>query len=921
MRLFVILMRTRPRVPIVLAALASLVAMPVRAQGVGRIVGRIVDAASGAGLSGVTVQVVGTTIGTQSGVDGRFSVGGVRAGTITLHARRLGFQPKTVTGLMLAEGGTVEQNIALAEATVRLTATVVTAERERGSVRAALDAQQHAAGVVNAITAEQIQRSPDADAAQAVQRVSGVTVQEGRYVQVRGLGERYTTTSLNGARLPSPEPERKVVPLDLFPSGLIQSVTTSKTFTPDQPGDFSGAAVDIRTREYPSARQFSYATTIGFTSHDGAAFRAPGVGGEQFALAGRARHLPRLAAELGSLGSATRPQKNALIDAFRDVWRPEATSARPNVSASASVGGSDPIFGHEMGYLLSGSYSNSRELRSRESRALARPGDVGAPAIEHDRFEGTTSRTSVLLGGLLNLSTLLGSSSRLSLNNSYNRTADDDARTERGSLEDLGIPVAIQRLDYVERSVWSSQLAGEHAVGRHALDWAVTASGVHRDQPDRSELVSEITHDAQGEERLLWLNSSSEGAVRTFATLGERAYEGRVDHRLEVGVPRQFVKGGLLGRRVDRDADSRSYGIYAPMLTEPQRALAPEALFGGALTQPDSAVLDIRTLSQGGSYTASDRLAAGYLMADVGPSERLRFVGGARVERSTVRVHSSSTLNEQSLSDRTFTDVLPSLAMTWKPTASQNVRLSATRTLARPEYRELADVTSRDVLGGVNLRGNPGLVRTSIDNLDARWELYPSRDEIVSVALFAKRFTDPIERVFRPTSTASIVSFVNAKGARNVGLELELRKRLGFVAPALRDLAFFTNATLMRSEIDLSRDAGAATNDTRAMVGQAPYVVNAGMSWADRRGASATLLFNRVGERIFAAGELPLPDVTERPRNVLDVSLRVPTGRGLSIRADAKNLLDAPYELRQGGVLREYHRSGRTAQIGVALQR
>ena len=219
-----------------------LVPLPLAAQGaVGRIVGRVVDAASGQGLTDVAIQVVGTTQGTQSGVDGRYIINRVPAGTVTLQARRIGFTPKTITGLMLDADGALEQDISLGAAAITLEAQVVSAEAERGTVNEALDEQRNATGIVTSITREQIARSPDSDAAQAVQRVSGVTVQDGKYVFVRGLGERYTTTSLNGARLPSPEPERRVVPLDMFPSGLLQAISTQKNFTPDQPGDFSGA--------------------------------------------------------------------------------------------------------------------------------------------------------------------------------------------------------------------------------------------------------------------------------------------------------------------------------------------------------------------------------------------------------------------------------------------------------------------------------------------------------------------------------------------------------------------------------------------------------------------------------------------------------------------------------------------------------
>ena len=263
----------------------------------GRVVGRVIDATSGQGITDAGVSIVGTTMGTHSGVDGRFQITGIPAGTVTIQVRRIGYAPKEVTGLLLAGGQTLEQNISLSAAAAQVAATVVTASAERGTVNEALDQQRTAVGVVNAITAEQIGKSPDGDAAQAVQRVSGVTVQDSKYIFVRGLGERYTTSSLNGARVPSPEPEKRVVPLDMFPSGLLQSITTAKTFTPDQQGDFAGALVDIKTREFPAQRSVSLQFTGGYASGSSGSrqIEARGVGGEAFAMAKDTRDLPRTA--------------------------------------------------------------------------------------------------------------------------------------------------------------------------------------------------------------------------------------------------------------------------------------------------------------------------------------------------------------------------------------------------------------------------------------------------------------------------------------------------------------------------------------------------------------------------------------------------------------------------------------------------
>ena len=890
-------------------------------QAMGRIAGRVVDAETGQGLTDVGVQVVGTTIGTQSGVDGRFTLPRVPAGTVTLQLRRIGYAPKTITGIMLPADGAIEQNVTLSTASVRLGAQVVTASAERGTVSEALDKQRSATAIVNSVTAEQIQKSPDADAAQAVQRVSGVTVQDGRYVLVRGLGERYTQASLNGTRIPSPEPDRKVVPLDLFPSGLIQSITTSKTFTPDQPGDFSGASVDIQTREFPARRQFAYASSVG--ANDRAFGRAlpyaPGVGGELLANAGAGRALPWQLGYAGNLSGSSQQQNNRYINQLRDVWRATDRSGIPNSSYSASVGGNDPILGHAVGYLLSGTYSLSQEVSAQQTRALADRGAEAGQTLALDEFRGQSARTSALWGGLLNLGTSVGARSRLAFTGTYNRTADNEARLERGFFSNESFPAEIQRLRYVQRGVGSAQLSGTHLVGeRHTLDWAATGSHVTRSEPDRTELVYQIDSTGGGE-RLLWL-ANGEGAVRTFGDLTENSVESRANYKLAFGSNEQSsIRVGALARHVTRVADNRAYGILGRNLEDSLRALPPEQLFGGAYSQDGLELLDLVPLAQGGSYDASDRLLSGYAMTELALSERFHLIGGARVEDSHVAVNAVSTLGQPSNTRRHYTDVLPSLALNTRLTERQNLRASLTRTLARPEYRELADVLTRSVFNGENLRGNPNLVRTLITNADVRWEWFPNAGELLSVSLFGKQFENPIEKVYRPSSNNTTVQFVNADRAIDYGVELEARKSLGFVAPAMTAFTIFSNVTVMKSEIRLGSSEAASTNANRPMLGQSPYVLNGGVTWAPGDGRlSSTVLYNRVGPRIVAAGERPLPDVKEQARDVLDVSLRFPVFGSVSGRFDARNVLDAKYRTTQGTVTRESWLAGRVYQVGLS---
>ena len=897
-------------------------------QPTGRIVGRVIDAASGQGLSDVGVQVVGTTLGTMSGVEGRYTLANVPAGTVTLQFRRIGYTPKTVTGILLDANKTLEQNVTLSTAAITLAAQTVTASAERGSVADALDAQRTATGVVNAITSEQIAKSPDADAAQAMQRVSGVTVQNGRFVFVRGLGERYTTTQLNGTRVPSPEPEKRVVPLDMFPSSLVEAITTSKTFTPDQQGDFSGAQVEIKTREFPARLTLSMQSTVGYNS--GATGKSilagRNVGGETFALAGAGRNLPYLFSVVRNFQgiNLTQADKNLLISQFRNAWTPTTRTGAPNTSSAISLGGNESLFGQRIGFLVSGTYALTQELKDNQVRALANRGPTPGSTIETDRFTGTTGSQGVLWGGMANFSTLLAGSSRITFNNTYTRTADNDARVERGDFENEGVRAQIERMQYVERSVRSSQLAGDHQFGTQKFDWAVTSSGVTRDEPDRSEFVSIIERDTPtGPDVLRWNGASNAGAVRTFSALKETSLEGRGNYqwRLSLRGRDHTIKVGALTRRTERDANTSAYAISG-QASNAIRELRPEQLFAQPFTADRANVFNIFPLAQGGSYGAADRLSAGFLMADLALSPRMRLITGARVENDQLDVDAQSTLGTPVSVRRNWTDVLPSLALNVALSEYANLRFSASQTLARPEYRELAPIKSRDVLNGDDLEGNPDLQRTLIQNVDARWEWYPSGSEVLSVGVFAKRFDNPIERVYRAAgATSRFIGYVNADKATNYGVELEARKGLGFMGEAFESFLAFSNLTVMQSRISLGAGQAAATNANRRMVGQAPYVVNAGLTYANRSGAlSATALFNRTGERIDAAGDSPLPDVVQLPRNALDLSLRFPVWGALQGRVDARNLLNEPFKTVQGSVTRDSWTTGRTFQMGFVFR-
>ena len=916
----------RAVVVLLIVSLTASAVLAAQQVSTGRIIGRVVDADQGAPIAGAQVQLVESGALTLSALDGRFTILNVPAGAASLRIRTIGYAPKLVTGVVVRAGEATLQDVALTSAIVEVAEIAVTSEAERGTVNRALDEQRAATNIVSSVSAEAIRRSPDSDAGQAVQRVSGASVQDGKYVFVRGLGERYTTTSLNGSRIPSPEPERKVVPLDLFPAGLLEGITTLKTFTPDQPGDFSGAAVNLRTKEFPAGRVLSFTTSAGVntaaTGRD--IVRAPLTGGEWLGFGARQRPLPRGLAAAGNLAATTQADRAAFIGSFRNAWSGIRSAGSANGGFGASVGGEDPVFGQLLGYVGSLTYSYGQEVRRGEERAVAFPSPTQGVVEPQNAYRGSTGRTSVLWGGILNLSTRLGASTKLSFNNSYNRSADNEASRVAGFNEQLNQSLDLTRLTYVERSVRANQLRGEHLLGGNTLvAWDGSVSAVTRREPDRSDLAYLVTTDpATGASVPSAWFGAPRSATRTFSSVDEDAVEGRVDITRYLGrsATSAAVKVGALARSTDRNADSRAYEIYNVSLTEADRQATPDAIFGGGYAAAGRLELFANNLT--GRYSASDRLVAGYAQVELSLGRRVRLIGGARVERSRIEVGTFSIVTGQDTVARLAdTDVLPSLAMNVALTDDQNLRFSASQTLARPEYRELSPVTYFDILGGQKLFGYTGLERSLIQNYDARWEWYPNAGEVVSVALFGKRFRRPIERILVQNADGAVpdITFRNAESAFNYGVELELRKGLEGVSRALRPFTVWANATLMQSEITPGNDSlSSLTNASRPMAGQSEYVVNAGITYAALEGRlNATVLYNVAGDRITEAGIFPLPDTYERARHLLDASVQVPLGATLSVKLDGRNLLDSPYRIVQRDVTRLRYRSGRVFGFGL----
>lgn len=874
----------------------------------GQIIGKVIDANTGQGIVDVGIQVVGTTIGTSTGVEGRYRVR-TGAGTVTLQIRRIGYTPKTITGIVVPSNGVIEQDITLTAAKIQLAAVSVTAAKEKGTISEALNQQRNATNVVNAITAEQISRSPDGDAAQAAQRISGVTVQDGKYLQVRGLSERYTTASLNGVRIPSPEPERKVVPLDLFPTSLLQDISTSKTFSPDQPGDFAGANVNIRTKEFPAGRQTNYSMAFGGnnTVVNHLMPMAPRTGGEIFGLVNAERNMPMALQQANFLGVVTDRQLQDIVSQQRNVWNPNYRVGVGNASLGFSTGGNS-ILGRRVGYVISSNYGYSEERRMNEVTAVGNQGPNNT-VVPLTILQGTTGRVGVQWGGIANFSVMVGQNSRLSLNTTFTRNADNEARVDSGFDENLNDSIARTTLRYVARGVVNTSLMGDHQFSiRNKTTWSLTYGNTIRKEPDRSDIVYSRATD--GQYRIL---SSLDGARRLYFNLTENNYVGQLDHNITLGdvVNQNTLKTGIYIRSTDRITNSPIFAFITragdDIITQKPNVIFSEQQKNNVFVQP---------IGQAGSYTASDITKASYLMLDWRLTDHVRMITGGRVEAATITVNTKTQGGFEITSGIKNLDVLPSVLINTKFSDNQNLRFAASRTLSRPEYRELSPVTFRDVLGGVSITGNSNLQRTLINNIDLRYEWFPSVFEVFSVGVFTKYFLRPIERLEKATSGAYQANFQNAISAVNYGAEIEMRKQL------LTNISLFNNITIMKSSVQLDTSTGITVTDSkRSLVGQAPYVINSGVTYSSLDGRSnITILYNRVGDRIFAAGVMPLPNIIEKARNSLDMTMKIPVSAHVNARMDLRNLLDVRYQYTQGNMEREGYIIGRTVSFGITLR-
>jgi len=891
----------------------------------GTVSGTVVDKSTGDAVIEAGVEVVETGKKVTTDLDGRYKLD-LPPGTYQLRFFAPLYQPVRLTGVVVKPKSVTKQNVTLAAAQANVEVVEVVARANRAAEVTQLADRKNAAVVKDTVSAEAIAKSPDKDAAAVVKRVPAVTIRDGKFVFVRGLGERYSSALLDGSRLPSTDPSKRVVPLDLFPAEFLESLGIIKTYTPDLPGDFSGGLVDIRLREFPEQLSFSTGLSESFNSQTTfQKFRTYQGGSlDYFGFGSNFRKLPERVPDTSTFTSLNEFQRDAIGRDFKNIWNSDTMTAAPGFAWNVSGGNTWGPLGVELGGLYRTDYLTVPDetlIQFRNSGTVSRP-----VIIPFEKFKLDTGLFTTRLGGVMTSSYRLSDTDKLFFRALIDRNTFDSNQGTNG-LNDQGLHEQNTIFRYTEEELDFGQLGGEHRWSHLWLDWRTAYSRTTQNEPD----TRFTTYTAPPGEQLQFSTTSS-GGTRTFNDLTETLTDSALDLTLPFssrlpftdvwsGLPAKFKFGPAYSYR-SRNFDQRrfEYGINGSALD---------------LTQPPETVLDPSNVVPGvidfnekttntDQFDVSQEIIGGYGMFDLPiVRDRFRFVAGVREEYSNIVLKTGTLASASSAKViKKNVDPLPGANLIYSPRDDMNVRFSYSRSVSRPEFRELSPTQFPSPRALRPTIGNPDLVESHLENFDFRWEWFYSPLELVSLSAFHKNLDQPIEAVVIQESSSNANSWANAQDGDLTGFEFEGRKNFGFIDPRLTYLSFLTNVAYIQSNVNIAVKKLEAPHETsRPLVGQAPYIANAILDYTHPRWGSYRLLYNTAGPTIVYAGTFGLPDVEEQQRNQLDFVALIPVhlfNVPFTFKLSAENLLDDQVLLTQGGLVQNEFTKGVKISIGLS---
>jgi hypothetical protein len=876
-----------------------------------RVTGVIRDETNAIALPGVPVEVVGTGQVVYTDVDGRYILQ-VPPGAHQVKVALDGYQDKLIdVDAGIDRNLTLDVSLTMARFTETVTVTGEAINVETSSAEAQLIERKQAPVITDNVGALEMKSNGDSDAAAAMTRVTGLSLVDNQYVFVRGLGERYSNTTLAGSVLPTTEPDKKVVPLDLFPTGLIDSVQVSKSYSPDRSAEFAGGLVQIIPMRLPSQPvvDFAYGLTFYSTATGEDIPLSPLGSRDVWGFDDGARALPsgfpthkivRSGIYTPDVGFGP-DQITQFGRMLGNTWRPAGESGKPGQNWSGTFGNRFD----KLGVVASVTHSYKEQFLE-EDRGFFRIADEGELENTSD-YHILTGAQRAQLGIVANLAYQFTPNQRISFENFYTHSGRDEGRTFQGINLDNQREYRNFRLQFIEEGLMANALGGEHFfqnLSNSRFDWRVNYARAARDEPDLRETLYERLLNAAGTPESVnpfTYADESQSGFRMFNELNDDTVDASVNWSIfntSGGRPTQY-KFGLNYVERTRDFQSRRFH-FIPITT--QKADAGNLLFNNTLPPeeifvPENIGIAMRFNEETrptDGYDGDQTTTAGYGMVDFALTSRTRLIAGARVERfdqTVITQDPFALFTREITATNENTDFFPAVNFVQAVTPNSNVRLSYSTTVNRPEFRELAEFEFTDVIGNRAVKGNPELHRALIQNVDGRWEMFSGGRGVVAASVFYKYFDKPIERVVIAAANP-IATFQNSDHARNFGIELEAGRELGE--------HFFVNAnyTLVDSTITLLPEQQTVqTSLERPLAGQSKNLFNVTGEYT-LGGFSTRLLFNYFGDRISDVGANQAPDIIEEGRGSLDVVFAQRIG-SLAVRFTVENLTDADYRFTQ----------------------
>lgn len=908
----------------------------------GKITGKVLDGANGSVLPDAVVKIENLNKGTASDLDGKFTFENIANGEFSVKASYVGYVSQNIN-ISVKPGEVINLDFVLQpEGTLTDTVTIE-ATRIQNNEAALLLKQQKAENIQDGISSQQIKRTPDASSSDVLKRVMGVSIVQDKFIFVRGTSERYNNTLLNGAYLPSTESDKKAFSFDIFPSNLLDNMIIFKTNSPDQPGDFTGGLVNINTIDFPDQFTFNFSLNSSYNNETtGEDFYSYNAGQKKLGFVNLSfddgsRTLPSVIPS-GSVtpnSGFTPEQIQEFGRSFKNDWSQNSSSAPLNAGFNISSGTSFNVLNNPFGVIGAFSYKNgfnNKQITKLELNEFSPTNDT----ISY--FNGRTSEYSVSMGGILNLNYKVGVSSKFSIKNSFSMNSEDETEYLDGFYNPQVLDRQFFITKFTERNLYSVQFNGDHYLQNFAkakINYRLNYSESNRHEPDFKRLLYQ--RERGTEDRYY-------APIPRGSTTGNEAVGGRFFSELsdytrgfgaDIELPVDFIKSiksskvkfGVLGNISNRNYRARNFAPVADLNASYDLIyLGPDSIFMPENIDP-SKFSYYEITGEQDKYEAKQNLYSGYLMFDI-PYKKIRVVAGARLESFWQRLYSKDFLGDDVTVSQLNNDILPSVNVTYQLSDKINIRGAYSKSVSRPELRELSPVAYVDWSTFITTVGNPDSLRRSlVDNFDLRFELFPNAGEIVSLSLFYKKFEAPIEEAFLPRSgDEKLKSFYNATGgAKNYGIEIETRKNLGFITKHLKSFSFLANVTFVNSEVNLEGINATATDKTRRMQGQSPFMLNLGLFFDNyATGTGVNLLFNKIGSRISEVGLQGTQSVYEDGRDILDLTISQKLFKYLELKLAAKDILnqDVTYSQEVNGieqVIRRY-KSGSNYSLTLSVK-